>query len=577
MDIIKKYISEFMKPYEEELNFDLMNKTHERPLHELLIECFKSLEMVENIKIISWEYDDNEDHDINQYVRIRTKIKNKGKKNKKEIPRVKYMKDTRFGSLTIKIELSCRTTAKNGIVDEQRMYITRRLIVPTFDENGYLFINGKKYYLLYQLLEKSSYVTALCVVVKSLMPLTVKRNKYKSTDIEGIEYTLPIYNVFIFKNEVNVLLIYASQGLQYALEYLGVSSAMRVTETIDDKENNLYFPITSKIYLEVNKELFDKHTFVQAMTGMLLEMTNNRFNLSVMNNGEYWVKKLDSTNSYEKGLNILVFFNRLIDETTKYVLKVPDVHKKDVYSVLRWVMHNYNDLRQKDNLNIENKRLRCNEYIASLLTAEFSNRLNRIVSMGKKAGLDEFKEIFQIPGDLLIKKMHESGILRTEEIANDMDFFNKFKFTKKGPHALGNKNEKNISIIQRGLHPSYLGYVDISVNSSSDPGTSGLLSPFCNIDGLYFDKEDEPNNFSISFIEDVVNIMKKNDIEFIHVDYENPVDYYNALHELYKLNNEVTALGVSNKENTIEVTLIKDKQTEDEAADAEEVVGGVGV
>ena len=75
-------------------------------------------------------------------------------------------------------------------------------------------------------------------------------------------------------------------------------------------------------------------------------------------------------------------------------------------------MQNYNELRLKDNCDLGTKRLRCNEYIASLLTKEFSRRLNRIISLGDKATIDNIREIFRFPGDILLQKMHLSGVNR---------------------------------------------------------------------------------------------------------------------------------------------------------------------
>lgn len=37
-----------------------------------------------------------------------------------------------------------------------------------------------------------------------------------------------------------------------------------------------------------------------------------------------------------------------------------------------------------------NKRLRCNEYIGSFVTAEVSKRINRIVSLGDKATIKDY-------------------------------------------------------------------------------------------------------------------------------------------------------------------------------------------
>ena len=123
-------------------------------------------------------------------------------------------------------------------------------------------------------------------------------------------------------------------------------------------------------------------------------------------------------------------------ETTKKVLKLPEYHCEDIYALLRWIMENFNDLRLKDNCDLNNKRLRCNEYISSLLTKEFSRRLNRIISMGDKVTIDNLKELFKFPGDILIQKMHSSGILRFDDSVNDMTFWSKFKYTSKGPHSL---------------------------------------------------------------------------------------------------------------------------------------------
>lgn len=122
--------------------------------------------------------------------------------------------------------------------------------------------------------------------------------------------------------------------------------------------------------------------------------------------------------------------------TTKNVLMLPDYHKDNIYALLRWAMEHFQELRLKDNLDLANKRLRCNEYIVSLLTKEFSRRLNRIITMGDKVTIMNIKELFKFPGDILIQKMHTSGILRFDDNVNDMNFWSKLKYTSKGPHSL---------------------------------------------------------------------------------------------------------------------------------------------
>ena len=52
-----------------------------------------------------------------------------------------------------------------------------------------------------------------------------------------------------------------------------------------------------------------------------------------------------------------------------------------------------------------NKRIRCNEYIASLLSKEFSKRLNRIISMGDRATIESMRELFKFSKMLAESKL----------------------------------------------------------------------------------------------------------------------------------------------------------------------------
>ena len=149
-------------------------------------------------------------------------------------------------------------------------------------------------------------------------------------------------------------------------------------------------------------------------------------------------------------------------------MKLNEFHTEDVYTILRWIMMEFNEIREKDNQSLDNKRIRCNEYISQLLTYEFSNKLNRVVSMGSKATIEDMCDMFKFPGNILIQKMHSSGVLRFDEQINDMTFFTKFKWTSKGPNSLGRKNSNNISSKYRSVHPSMIGRFDLVVCGNSD-------------------------------------------------------------------------------------------------------------
>ena len=472
-----KYLNDYVSEFEKELNVKLMRKEADIPLVEYVMDAWKSLEIVKNIKILKFKYSEKESEiDINNFM-----FKREKKKKKKDRADFKFVNDDRYGCLTVWIQITAeeedQRTKKKEI---HQKVIKKQMLIPLQDEDGYYQIKGKKYYIIYQLCDKSTYTSSSSVTLKSLMPVAVKRNSISTenftkssttkTDIKGTEFLLPVYNVFVFKKEIPIILFFAANGIDFALSFLGVDNIMRFIDKVEEPDDDkyLYFQISSKLFIEVNKEMFLRYPYVQGIVGQFLEVCTNRFSLKDLNNKNIWIKKLSNNNTLEKGEDILIFFNRLMDETTKKILKLDDNNKKDIYHILRWMMQNYNELRKKDNLSLENKRLRCNEYIAALLTQEFSNRLNRLITLGSKAVLQNYMDLFKFSGEILIQKMHSSGILRFDDTINDMDFFSKFKYTTKGPNSLGGKNSNNISIRYRGIHPSFLGNIDLLVCGNSD-------------------------------------------------------------------------------------------------------------
>jgi DNA-directed RNA polymerase beta subunit len=460
---MKHYLKDYVNEWEDQLNVPLMTKSADAPLVDYIIDAWKSLEVVPQIEFSEFQYTEKESEiDINKHLFKRDK-----KKKKKDRYDIKFIDDDRVGKLTVKLNVTMlETNPTTGESSYQVYPIKKSMLIPLQDDDGYFTIKGKKYYMIYQLLEKSTYTSSSSVTLKSLMPIAVKRNIVEGLDSEGLTHQLPVYSVFVFRKEIPILLFYMSKGAKFTIDYLHMNNVVRFLpkEPTDDllHDKNLYFQLSSKCVLEVDRDLFYKYPYVQSIVGGYVKICNNRTTMDMLEDPKVWIKKI-SSNNYEKGLGILKYFGRLLDNTTKKVLKVPEYYKSDIYALLRWIMEHFNELRLKDNCDLSNKRLRCNEYIASLLTKEFSKRLNRIISLGNKATIDNIKEIFKFPGDILIQKMHTSGILRFDDNVNDMTFWSKFKYTSKGPHSLGGHNANNIGIKYRDLHPSMLGQIDVLV------------------------------------------------------------------------------------------------------------------
>jgi hypothetical protein len=485
---MKKFIATYNNPNAERINFGIMNKSYDESLVTYIVDTCKSLEVLKYIKFSRYEYISDEHLiDFNNY------IKSRRTKNKKDLTKYMLMKDSRYGELILEFDINCKGESKK---------ISKRILVPKADDNGYYLIKGKKYFLLYQLVDNSTYTTKKNLTLKSLMPVSIKRDIKTFSDIEGKEYTAPTYVIYVFRKEVDILLFYfVKYGMEKTLKFFSVDKLIKFVEKPDKNSTEIYFQINSKIFLEVNRNFFLEHQYVQSIVFMLLSTMNNRVGFGSLEDKIFWIEKIGSlfsTNQYnyhEKGTNTMTFFDRMLDETTRRILKIDNEHKRNIYTIVRWLIQNFNELKNKDNLDLDNKRLRCNEFVASLLTKEFSAKLNRIISLGSKVTIDRIEEIFKFSGDILLTQLFRSNLLRYDDIVNDMNFWNWFRFTLRGPNSVGNRNQNNISVKMRGMHPSYLGRVDIAVIGNSEPGLSSIVTPFCETTGLFFSDKEEPQAF----------------------------------------------------------------------------------
>lgn len=550
---MRQNLAHYINKWEEELNIPLLEKSADRPLVEYIKEAFKSLEILKPIKIKGFEYTEKESEiDINNYIFRRDK-----KKKKKERYGIKSIADDRVGRLTVHIELTLPDVNPTTKKMEYKVYnINKSILIPLQDEHGYYIIKGKKYYVIYQLVEKSIYNVGSKISLKSLMPVEVRRQIKDVFDINDEVYKLPMYTIVVVNRTIPVLLFFMSKGIRYTLDFLNLTGVINFVEKVEiQEEDKLYFQVSNSCYMIVEKELFEKYTFIKSVVAGLLHISSNRVNLNNLNEPKYWIKKLANPANYEKGLTVLKYFDRLIDETTSNVLVIPDYYKGDSYSVVKWLIQHFNELRLKDNNDINTKRLRCNEVVEALLNGKFSERIKRVIALGEKASADNYLEIFRFSGDIIIQLMQSSGILRYDDEVNDMSIWSKLKETMKGPNAMGEKNSNGLGIKMRDIHPSMLGNIDIIVCGNSDPGTSRTLSPFAKIEGLHFDPSIEPSDFYYNIVKDINKISKDHGEISITCEFDNPRDFYNYINELSKFNNDNIRIYGTSREGHYDVVM----------------------
>lgn len=511
----------YRNPEEANINYPIINREYEKELSEYIIACFKSISMVLNeIQLVDSQFIiDTDKVDQGSYERIRS---NKQKDLQKHFC---YINESRLGELKMTFHVDMEFEGNHT-----PLVYNIKLLIPIPDSKGYYLIKGNRYILQYQLTESSTYTTSNSVIQKSLMPIKVRKNRVTAKTVDGTELTLNMFDVLVFRKFENYLLFYlATMGWSETLEYFSVGQYIRAIPEMDDEEGYIYIRVSSTLYLKVLERALN-NTYVQGMLGNITALCNNRLSYEDIENKDVWITKIGALKQnsqkeshYELGKRYLILFNRMLDEANIENLRLMGCNKRDIYAIIRWIVQNFNDLWQKDNLNIINKRLRCNECVASSLNDIISERIKRFVNT--TANTEEKQKIkydhfFAYRGTEVISKLHKSGLMRFDDMVNDADLFQRLKVTSKGPSGSGNKTDsKTVSAIRRGLDPSHEGRLDINFCSSSDPGLTNYLTLGCKTDGMYFEgAPEEPEEFYYNFKRDMGEIDEESGNPVITVD-----------------------------------------------------------
>ena len=540
LQLIKDY---YRNPDMDKINFPIINREYEKSLEEYVVNCFQSISSVlPEIKMTGYRFVVDVDK-VNQtdYERIRSN------KTKDQRQKYIYMNDSRLGELIMDFEVDYEYDGHPGHIDK-----TLKILIPIPDENNYFYIKGKKYILQYQITESSTYTTSSSLVGKSLLPIKIRRGRTDEKDINGVVHTLPFYEVLVFNKYENFLFFYlATKGWLGTLEYFDVGKYIDITEDIGADPSCTYFKVNATFALKVDTRALMASDYIQAMTGSFLGVLGNRMDIRDAYDKHFWTCKIGAFKAnvakeshYELGNRHIILFNRMLDEGTKYSLRLTDHNKKDVYAIVRWMIQEYKNLWAKDNLDLVNKRLRCNEYVASLLNGIISEKIKKFVNTTvntEEKLITKYNNFFSFRGNEIISKLHSSGLMRFDDAVNDMDFFERLKVTQKGPNSVGNKSDsKTISSKRRALHPSHLLRLDLNVCGSSDPGLNNYLSPFCETDGLYFKgSSPEPECFALELKHE---LMENGDGTMSPIVVLDPVKYNTLIDEMddYQFNGVIT-------------------------------------
>ena len=375
------------------------------------------------------------------------------------------------------------------------------IFIPKLIDGYYFILNGNRYYAVLQIVDSSTYNTRDSVILKSLlMPIILKSEKLEFEDVLGNTYNIKTYLLNLFKKKTNFLYyFFASFGYDGTLDYFGYKDDVEIIQLTDDytvEENELVFPLSKSYYLRADKAKFESDKVFQSIVACLIGVFSKKTQINKKDDIEYWKIKLgqafttNSNSQLAKAESVLVSFKRLLDDRTRKNLRIEEKDKEDIYALIKWMIANFDDLLRMDNLSLDNKRMRLGEYLVNGFNRRVSTNTYRILN-SKTLTMQKIVAAFNIPPGIILNELQTSELMRYSNAVNDMDLFTAAcKYSNRGPSSLGEGSKKTVSSIYRSIHISHIGRLSLSSCSASDPGMSGVISPFIRTEGLYFNTED---------------------------------------------------------------------------------------
>jgi hypothetical protein len=516
--------------YRPKFNKELFNRSDDdliNALRNVIYSCeressftirvmnFEVIEDCDDVNHILWEYEDG--------------ILNKGKKVDEAKKKAKF-KDNQYNFINlkdsdlkiIKVDYYIQIMEKkNGLVEDN---VTSYIAIPRIVDGFYFRINGNMYSAMYQIVDASTYNNSAAKNAKKqsitfktiFMPIRVYRYTGILKDQNGLAIPCTYFVANMFKKSLLLMkYIMAKKGYYGGMSFLGIKGVYISKSFMEYNPDEYYIFPVKEAYIMASKLMYDSVQVVQSFVYTLYTVYNQTKDIyytDLFSESE-WIKSLGSeftTKDFdtinEKGTSILGSLEFIYDRLSKEDLKLRLEDKDDIYRVLRWMMYEFNALRQKDNLDISTKKVRWAEYIASYYAAKLATGIYRISDKGDKADLSTIKKAIVIPPMYLVNAINKCQLVNYKDCVNDLDAITALKYSYKGVSGIGEKANA-ISNAYRSVHPSHLGRVDIDSSSNSDPGISGTICPLAKLYDKHFIEYEEPSTWE-SELAKVVDIYR---------------------------------------------------------------------
>ena len=343
----------------------------------------------------------------------------------------KSIGDVRVGIL--EFDIYCGARDKNKNIEQ---HVVHNIIyIPIEDDNGRYLLDNIQY-SEYQLVDKLLYPSGKdSITLKSLLPIVIKYEETTEQSIDGRMITAKVGMVKIFKTMEPIMTCF--MHVPAPLVYLGVYPILQWCDQVyDDQDEYLYFqPIPDvDIYVKAHKEGLDKFEYVRSILVMSISMIKKYKPQSIdeLTNPKWWIYQLSYyENAVEhRGACHEMYVARMLDTISACVLPIPECDKRNMTSLLRYVLQT--EFVGVNIYSFENKRLRHNEVISTIVTEEVSGKLKKMFTYGTQLKMTDMLSHLKFNPGLILRKINRLGTVKVCDFSNDLDYPQGLRFTRKG-------------------------------------------------------------------------------------------------------------------------------------------------
>lgn len=345
--------------------------------------------------------------------------------------KTKPIGDMRLGIL--EFDIYCGAKDKNKRLVKKLIH--NQIYVPIEDDQGkYLCENIK--YSEYQLVDKLLYPAGRnSIILKSLLPIVVSYNDAEEVSIDGYHIYSKIGMVKIFKTMEPILSCF--MHIPAVFSYLYVFPILQFTDhVLEDKDKYHYFqPLPDReIYIKGHKEGLEKFDYCRSILVMACHLIRKHMPETIQEvmDTKWWVYKLSYYDAMieQRGACHEMYVARMLDTISAQVLPIPEIDKRNMTALLRYCLQT--EFADINIYSYENKRLRHNEVISTIITSDVSEKLKKMFKYGVLLTIKDMEQMLKFNPEVILKKMHSLGTVHDTDFANDLDYCQNLRFTKKG-------------------------------------------------------------------------------------------------------------------------------------------------